>query len=873
MQNGREGQMLRKRNPGQGEGDRIREVKKGVDGSEDTMPVSFFKVFYSYKRLLLMCAVVCILQFLLGISFFSLFPQQTNQSKSHSEQSMETVPPKVVGLRYPCNITSKDAVSAIKRASSTSCKQEIVDLVCDLEKQMVYPASLPRSCKPQVDKESKVSNLGCFKDNFSKRILQGHMVKLKYSNSPQACLAACMDAGFSFSGTQYGVECFCGNSSPDKELLLDASKCSMICPGKKDSTCGGYLAMQVQSTGVKPFVPPKLAEGEVEGSQPVRVVYLLTVAGRAYRQVTRLIKRLYSSHHYILVHVDARQEYLYRELVKLSHTLPNLRLVKQRFSTIWGGSSLLSMLLSSMGELLSMSDWSDWDFVLNLSESDWPVKSQEQLVQFLSANRGKNFAKGHGREQDKFIKKQGLDRTFHECDTHMWRIGPRTLPLGIQIDGGSDWICLNRKFVEYTVNSGDELVVGLKALFKYTLLPAESFFHSLLRNSEFCGTYVDNNLHLTNWKRKQGCKCQYKAIVDWCGCSPNDFITEDWERIESTQPKQIFFARKFEPVIHQGVLNRVDAWVHEPGEDDEEAEVVSLNSYWQNIYHHEDLESIDISVIKLFVESRLDSVLGSCQSDLAVDIILEINALFQENEYKGSLVLVRLKSPKSSVAVTLEIMIKCKQNLQMTHEGEELSSRIEEFSIGSDFDLKELVFRNFLNLLTSQHKPVARIKIKEGKSSAKLQLAWISPTGSLAHISRLQINETTSTSVESLALDLTLPITPGVWRVVVIYDGVLHSEEEFLVVPNPLKFGPIKDLQNPGLLDSKIEKLLDKSRSLEKIEDTEDLEAALNKYFELLDSCGSLTCLKDCRITSWSSKFPDPKSQISGIDSVTREIY
>ena len=41
------------------------------------------------------------------------------------------------------------------------------------------------------------------------------------------------------------------------------------------------------------------------------------------------------------------------------------------------------------------------------------------------------------------------------------------------------------------------------------------FFRQVLRNSEYCQTYIDNNLHLTNWKRKQGCKCQYKAIVDW----------------------------------------------------------------------------------------------------------------------------------------------------------------------------------------------------------------------------------------------------------------------------------------------------------------------------------------------------------------------
>lgn len=59
----------------------------------------------------------------------------------------------------------------------------------------------------------------------------------------------------------------------------------------------------------------------------------------------------------------------------------------------------------------------------------------------------------------------------------------------------------------------------------------QSFFHTVLRNSHFCDTYVDNNLHLTNWKRHLGCKCQYRHIVDWCGCSPNDFTVDDWSRI------------------------------------------------------------------------------------------------------------------------------------------------------------------------------------------------------------------------------------------------------------------------------------------------------------------------------------------------------
>ena len=61
------------------------------------------------------------------------------------------------------------------------------------------------------------------------------------------------------------------------------------------------------------------------------------------------------------------------------------------------GASLLQMLVSCMSELLSMDDW-NWDFVLNLSESDYPLKNPKVLTDFLSDNREKNFVKSHGRD-------------------------------------------------------------------------------------------------------------------------------------------------------------------------------------------------------------------------------------------------------------------------------------------------------------------------------------------------------------------------------------------------------------------------------------------------------------------------------------------
>ena len=61
----------------------------------------------------------------------------------------------------------------------------------------------------------------------------------------------------------------------------------------------------------------------------------------------------------------------------------------------------------------------------------------------------------------------------------MWRIGDRKLPPSIDIDGGSDWIGLNRKFCEYVLQSEDSVVTGLKKMYKNALLPAEVSYYLL----------------------------------------------------------------------------------------------------------------------------------------------------------------------------------------------------------------------------------------------------------------------------------------------------------------------------------------------------------------------------------------------------------
>ncbi len=88
------------------------------------------------------------------------------------------------------------------------------------------------------------------------------------------------------------------------------------------------------------------------------------------------------------------------------------------------------MILDSIKDLLATWPEPSWDFLLNLSEADFPILSLEELEKLVGEYRGFNFLKSHGNNTKKFISKQGLDKVFVECQHRMWRVGDRKLPRG-----------------------------------------------------------------------------------------------------------------------------------------------------------------------------------------------------------------------------------------------------------------------------------------------------------------------------------------------------------------------------------------------------------------------------------------------------------
>ncbi|KAM4717468.1 LOW QUALITY PROTEIN: xylosyltransferase 1-like [Anableps anableps] len=632
-----------------------------------------------------------------------------------------------------------------------------------------------------------------------------------------------------------------------------------------------------------------------DGSSPVRVAFVLVVHGRASRQFQRLFKAIFHTSHFYYIHVDQRSDYLHREVLSLEDQFPNVRVTPWRMATIWGGASLLTMYLRSMDDLLKMADWS-WDFFINLSAADYPIRTNEQLVAFLSKYRNMNFIKSHGRDNARFIRKQGLDRVFYECDTHMWRLGDRKIPEGVSVDGGSDWFLLSRPFVDYVVNSQDELVSNMKRFYGYTLLPAESFFHTVLENSVHCETMVDNNLRLTNWNRKLGCKCQYKHIVDWCGCSPNDFKPSDLPRFQQAS-RPTFFARKFEASVSQEIISQLDAFLFgaypsgTPG----------LQAYWENVYEQETdglagLSDAALSHYHAFARMGLSRAAGSLQGHpgdhscryAAMSHPTSVHAYFLSDQFQGYLVRQVATNRASTQMETLETWVTPKDHFTLASQPH-TSNRLQHIQVGSDWDPKERLFRNWGGLLGPEDEPVAVQRWSRSQSNLTATVVWIDPTNVIAATYDILVDA--SAEVTHYRPPLTAPLRPGVWTLRVLHHWNLLGQTSFVVAP--LEFHRQQPIQKEDTLrlhggparNSYMEQsfhglnpVLRLPVSLSAVEEAEAnsgltgaplrrwLDGLLEGRWSASDVCslGPSACpvMQRCPLTAWSSASPDPKSEL-----------
>ncbi|XP_030067402.1 xylosyltransferase 1 [Microcaecilia unicolor] len=630
-------------------------------------------------------------------------------------------------------------------------------------------------------------------------------------------------------------------------------------------------------------------------TKPVRIAFVLVIHGRASRQLQRMFKAIYHKDHFYYLHCDKRSNYLHRQVLQIATQYPNVRVTPWRMSTIWGGASLLSMYMQSMKDLLEMKDW-PWDSFINLSAADYPVRTNDQLVAFLSRYRNMNFLKSHGRDNARFIKKQGLDRLFLECDTHMWRLGDRKIPEGITLDGGSDWFLLNRKFVEYVILSNDDLVTKMKRFYAHTLLPAESFFHTVLENSPLCDTMVDNNLRITNWNRKLGCKCQYKHIVDWCGCSPNNFKPADFHRFQQTA-RPTFFARKFEAVVNQEIIGQLDYYLY----GNYPSGTPGLRSYWENLYDEPDgihsISDVMLTMYHSFSHLGLKRAETSLHTDgdnscryYPMGHPISVHLYFLADRFQGFLVKHHATNLAVSKLETLETWVMPKKAFKIANPPSDFG-RLQFSEIGTDWDAKERLFRNFGGLIGPMDEPIGMQKWGKGPN-VTVTVIWIDPINVIAATYDILIES--NAEYTHYKPPLNLPLRPGVWTVKILHHWVPVAETKFLVTPltffnrQPIKkeelvkfhsgppknaymeqnFQSLNTVLNIPVITAQVEEAKRNAALVgTKLEDWVD--SLVSNLWSAVDICatGPTSCpvMQACSQTAWSSHSPDPKSEMGPI--------
>lgn len=336
-------------------------------------------------------------------------------------------------------------------------------------------------------------------------------------------------------------------------------------------------------------------------------------------------------------------------------------------------------------------------------------------------------------------------------------------------------------------------------------------------------------------------------------CIP--LFSEDWPRIESTRPRQLFFARKFEPIIHHEILNRIDDWLGVQGPGDPEAR----NHYWQNMFDYLDTFPEQKSHFYTLVNFLCKHFLISKPELVHFKFTraLEVTLHKYKDSLESFLILFEVEDIQTGYSSALEL------NVAFV---EEIYSKTSLISVksGTEFDPKELVFRNFLRNFGEKSNVSVRFQFISGKKDI-YEFGWFDPLGNLVAVNQVRTNETEG--IENLEHKLSAPLLPGVWTVVCVKDGSLLHTHWFLVLPDQdgePGYQPGQPLQSPlsqywnlsaeeqGLVYKELQQLRNGNRE-------EWLKKHIPLFYRVDDSCSlsALPGFKICKDTSWSSRVQD----------------
>ncbi|KAJ4473941.1 WSC domain-containing protein [Lentinula lateritia] len=110
-------------------------------------------------------------------------------------------------------------------------------------------STIPSS--PPTLYKSYWSYSGCFVDDTTQRTLAQQVYPDSGIVTPLSCADTCAFYGYTVMGTEFGGECWCGNTTNSASQLPDTS-CTMSCTANRDYLCGDAARLSVYHHNTPP---------------------------------------------------------------------------------------------------------------------------------------------------------------------------------------------------------------------------------------------------------------------------------------------------------------------------------------------------------------------------------------------------------------------------------------------------------------------------------------------------------------------------------------------------------------------------------------------------------------------------------------------
>ncbi|CAI8601468.1 unnamed protein product [Vicia faba] len=251
--------------------------------------------------------------------------------------------------------------------------------------------------------------------------------------------------------------------------------------------------------------PKKILVSKAKGYPPVFAYWIFGTKGETNKMM-RLLKAIYHPRNQYLLQLDdcsSESERmnlaLYVKSFKVFEEFGNVNVVGKSYGINKMGSSSLSASLHAAALLLKLNK--DWDWFFTLSASHYPLITQDDILHaFANLPTNLNFVRYTNktlRNEQRNMNQIVVDPSLHydKSSPLYFAVEARDTPDAFKIFRGSPWMILTRSFMEYCIYGWDNLPRRLLMFFSNVAYPMESYFHTVLCNSQdFKNTIVDNNL-------------------------------------------------------------------------------------------------------------------------------------------------------------------------------------------------------------------------------------------------------------------------------------------------------------------------------------------------------------------------------------------